>query len=286
MAQGGAVAVDTFGRPWFANSKGIYRYDGAHWQPVNDYSYPGICDLVPANNGTLFAVQGNMGDCSQLNQIVLRIETDGSVSQSPVDVVVENNLNLVRSAAHRNRLWTVAPDGAVWYTLSTYREQELTQELQRRDDSGLRIYPLPFVREESRHLEIDSNNHVWMVANQALWRMSPTPDFSLRPAIWLLAPDDQRRQQLQVASLGGYQAPVTVTLSGLPTGITAVLEPAVVQAGDSITVTVSVDPGVPLGDYTATLIGASATISHTSPLTLSVVGQVHEDYLPFVTHQK
>jgi len=283
---GGAVAVDTFDQPWFGNSTGIYRYDGAQWQPVNDYSYPGICDLVPADNGILFAIQAQIGDCTQLSESILRIETDGSVSQERVDTLVEKNLNLVRSAAHRNRLWTIAPDDAVWYAVLTSRKEGLTQKLHRRDDSGLSAYSLPFGREEVHRIEVDSNNHVWIVAKTALWRMSPMPDFSLRPTTWLLAPGDHRRQQLQVVSLGGYQAPVTVILSGLPSGITATLEPTVVQSGDAITVMVSVDTDTPLGDYVTTMTGSSPSISHTIPLTLSVVEHVYDNYFPLVGHQK
>lgn len=281
---GGAVVVDTFGQPWFGNSKGIYRYDGTQWQPVNDYSYPGICDLVPADSGILFAIQAQIDDCAQLSESILQIETDGSVSQERVDTLVEKNLNLVRSAVHRNRLWTIAPDDAVWYTVSAFRDQEWTQELQRRDNAGLTIYALPFSRENVRRLEVDQNDHAWIVAEEALWRMSPTPDFVLRTAMWLLTPGGQRSQQIHVASLGGYQAPVTVTLSGLPSGITATLEPTVVQAGDDVMAAVSVEPGTPLGDYTATLIGASIGISHTTSVTLSVVEHVYDNYFPIIDH--
>jgi hypothetical protein len=64
--------------------------------------------------------------------------------------------------------------------------------------------------------------------------------------------------------------------------IEGTVEPASVAAGSSVTPTLTVAPSTTLGVYSATLIGTSDGITHTSAITLSVVSQTFDIYLPLV----
>lgn len=167
----GAVTVDRQGRLWFGNSSGLYRYAGSQWQMQ---AQSAICDLASADQGVLFA---HLYSCNQSSRSVLAVWADGTSEVFSVESLVERQLDLLRSAAHRNHLWTVAPDQAVWYTGIVYSgDLPPKSRLYRRDDAGLRAYVLLFKAESMRSLEVDANNHVWLVADAALHRMTPRPD--------------------------------------------------------------------------------------------------------------
>jgi hypothetical protein len=115
--EGGAVAVDSLGRLWFGDSSGLYLYQQDAWQPfqLGVYQQHVICDLTPAPNGVLF-VQVDVFDAScDYADFVYAIHPDGSLDYGGVGRFVQSQYEIVRSTVHRNRLWTVAPDGAIWY---------------------------------------------------------------------------------------------------------------------------------------------------------------------------
>lgn len=284
---GGVVAVDALGRLWYGNSSALYRYTSGQWQIHTESA---ICDLIPAGNGALFAqLAGDNADytefsCDYPDQWIFPIWEETSVSIR-IDTLVENYLDVVRSAWHRNRLWTVAPDGAVWYTLSQYQgDATYTHELHRRSAAGLTTYALPFSTSAVRRLAVDANNHIWLLANAALWRLTPPADFQLtvQPNVWLLAPGESRGGRIVVGSQEGFTNAVTLSLHGLPSGVTATLGLNPIHAGNNVTVTVTAAAGTTLGSYPATLRGVSNHITHTVPLTVAVVGEVFADHLPLV----
>jgi len=135
-----------------------------------------------------------------------------------------------------------------------------------------------------RSLEIDPNNHVWLVAGAALWRMTATPDFTLAaaPALWLQAPAENRQGSVIVGSQGGFTESVMLAVYGLPTGVTAQVVPSQVTAGQRSTLTLQTTGDVALGVYPAIVIGSSTTIIHTTPLTVMLVAEVYAVNLPVV----
>ncbi len=174
--------MDEAGRLWFGDTSGLYRHDGSAWQQVKRlYGEYGICDLAAASDGTLLIQTGDLvssgGDCQHPSQHIQLIRPDGSYDWLSIDLLAERHLELLRSAGPRNRMWTVAPDGAVWYLFHTgYDWEQGEPQLHRRDDAGLTIYALPFSNFDVRDLEIDQHNHVWLTVNSGLWRLAPWPE--------------------------------------------------------------------------------------------------------------
>ena len=75
---------------------------------------------------------------------------------------------------------------------------------------------------------------------------------------------------------------MTLTAFGLPPQVTAAFDPNPVVAGSIVTMTIRAGSGTPLGSFRSTLLGASDVVSHTAPLTLTVVTGVIEYYLPLI----
>jgi hypothetical protein len=123
-----------------------------------------------------------------------------------------------------------------------------------------------------------------MVVDGVLWRLSPRPDFSLDGVsqLWLLEPGGNSSQSLVLPTVEGFNLPVTLSLSGLPPGVTAQMAPNPARAGEVVTLTLSADAAAPLGRGEATLLASSPTTSHTLPVTVVVVPQVHVRYLPLI----
>jgi len=282
---GGVVAVDAGGRLWFGSSQQLYRYANGQWQAQRDGA---ICELAPTSDGRLFAQGPGYGanfsetSCAYRSEWVLPIEP-GMSDVIRIDAFVENNLALVRSAPAQHRIWTVAPDGAVWYTIPTYNpSSKVVVELHRRSATDLTIYPLAFASREVRRLAVDANNHVWLVTDAGLWRLTARPDFSLvvHPTTWLLTPGASRQGRIVIADQGGFPDTVTLQLRGLPNDVTAQIDPTEVQPGRAVTVTLTANASAALGTTPVTLIGVSNQITHTAPLTITVVAELFSSYLP------
>jgi hypothetical protein len=275
-----AVAVDALGQLWYGSESGLYRYNGAAWEPVN--LERAVCDMVPAADGTLFVQRAE--DCSDLLDssfnLVLIVRPDGGQEIKQVDELVEEEFDRVRTASHRNRLWTVAPDGAISYPLR--RNSDL--RIERYDGLILTSNHLPFHKSlyAGETLEIDEDNHLWLVGDRQLWRLS-LPDFQLDQQFWLLVPGSSRQRTISVHAIAGYSGSVLLDVTGLPIGVTATFETNPVQAGEATQLTLTADAGVALGTNNATLGGTDGVITHTVPFTLKLVAVVYEFYAPLVT---
>lgn len=272
---GGSLAVDTFDRLWFSDGAGLRRYEDGAWRVVNPRS--DIRVLVPAADGTLFA------QCS--NREVLVVWPDGSQETLSVEQLVAHYYDRVRTAKRRNGLWAVAPDGAVWYvTTQTPPDGQVEHQIHRRDAEGLTIYPLPFPASRVNRLDVDRNNHVWLAAGGALWRMTMPPDFRLRawPNIFLLTASSSVQAQVQVASQEWFTGAVTLTISGWPDWITATFDPNPVTAGSATTMTIQVGDEIIAGIYPALLVGQNGTVTHTTPVQAFVAPSFYDRRLPLL----
>lgn len=263
---GGSIVIDAQGRTWFGNSMGLFRYDGSQWQSLSQCA---IGDLAATADGIVYAASR----CNSAPSTILAVATDDSTLQFTIEELVESRFATLRTA-NRNHIWTVAPDGAIWYAQGT--------EVYRRDVQGLQSYPTPTGEEGINAIEIDSNNHVWVIYQSSLWRMSAKPDFLLNPTFWLVAPGYTYSRSIRVGSIEGYRQIVGLEVAGLSEDFEVTFEPESVDAGSSVALTITVAPSTTLGVYSATLIGTSDGITHTSAITLSVVSQIFDIYLPLV----
>lgn len=263
------VAVDARGRPWYGDGQSVYRFDGTAWQLIEQDVR---CDMVPAADGTMFVAGGGR---------VLVVWPDDSRSWMALDDLISDHLDLVRTATWRNSMWTIAAGGGVW----TKHLHTASTTIDRYDENGWTAYEMPFRWEQIQGpIEVDGYGHVWMVVDGVLWRLSPRPDFSLDGVsqLWLLEPGGSSSQSLALPTVEGFNLPVTLSLSGLPPNVAAQITPNPAPAGEVVTLTLSADAAAPLGRGEATLLASSPTTSHTLPVAVVVVPQVHVRYLPLI----
>ena len=274
------VAVDALGRIWVGDSGGLYRYDGSSWRSI--YTDRGICDLTPATSGTLYVQLAEYGtsSCQPFSGQVLAVRSDDTQNRfDSIETLVEREPESARSAARRNTLWAVAPDGAIWTVDGA--------ELHRRDDGGLRKFALPVALGAVQRLEVDVHNHVWLVANSQIWRMSGPLDFALEvePSTWLLAPGRVRQGQVRILSREGYSGTVSLSAIEAPADITVRFGADSVAAGQSVTLTLEAASNSPPAVHRLVVSGTDGILTHAAALTVTIVSELHERFLPAVLRQ-
>src|SRR5207245_241861 len=100
---------------------------------------------------------------------------------------------------------------------------------------------------------------------------APVPDFSLSatPASQTIVQGADTSPTRRTSDLGGFTAAVTLSVSGLPGGVTASFSPNPVNA--SSTMTVGIGATTSSGSYALTITGVSGTLTHTTSVTLVVI---------------
>jgi fibronectin type 3 domain-containing protein len=98
------------------------------------------------------------------------------------------------------------------------------------------------------------------------------PDFApaVAPGTVIIARGDSGAVAVQIHSFGNFADPVTLTLTGAPTGASGDFLPAVASLSGS-TLTLSVGTDVAPGDYSLTVTGTAGTVTRSAPLVLRVV---------------
>lgn len=76
-----------------------------------------------------------------------------------------------------------------------------------------------------------------------------------------------------LTSLNGYNKPVTLSCSGLPTGATPAFNVTQVTPTGNANMAVSTQPTTPMGTYNLTIRGTNGTLNHTKNVTLVITGQ-------------
>jgi hypothetical protein len=108
--------------------------------------------------------------------------------------------------------------------------------------------------------------------------VNPAPDFSivLTPAtVTANAGSSNSSFAVSITGQNGFSDTVSVTLSGLPAGVTtSPTSPFTVAAGNSQTVTLSVPTTALAGDFTVTANGTSGALTHSAQLLLTILGQI------------
>lgn len=255
------VAVNK-GRLWYGHPTGVYQLQGQDWElitPETPYEF------VTAADGTLIVSKGE-GE-------VLLISPDGQQQVQTIASLVATRPELIRATTRRNHMWTVAPDGAIWYW-NDHRQLVRWHEL------DIQTFDAPV---KDPYIEVDRNNHVWLNYGGALWRMSPKPDFDISsgPLTWLMTPSESRTGNIIAVDISGHAEEIALSISDLPPGVSAEIAPAVVHAGKTAELTLTTED-VPLGEYTFTIRGTSGEKTRIQTVKLYVVEEVHTLGLPLV----
>jgi len=92
------------------------------------------------------------------------------------------------------------------------------------------------------------------------------------PATVSVAQGAKGTSTITTAVLDGFSSAISLTASGLPTGVTAGFSPASIAAPGSGTSTLTLTAGAttPAGTYTITVTGAAGSLTHTATVTLTV----------------
>lgn len=278
-SQTAAVAA-AGGQLWYGDQSGLYHYTGSTWEPVQQSD--SICDLTLAADGTLYArVSSYFGtNCQPAAENILVVRPDGKIQiVDSVKAVVQAEPDRVRTATRRNALWTVAPDGAIWYLAPASEGQTL----QRYQANQIQPYPLPDFHSAVQRLAVDIHQHVWLVADDQLWRMSPPPDFTLTaPATWLLAPARSRQGPITLRSSEGYSSTVTLTVVDAPAALSVTIEPNPLPVDQVAQMTLTAAPASLPTTYQLLLQASDHVLTHTVTLTITVAAELHDLYLPAI----
>jgi hypothetical protein len=99
-----------------------------------------------------------------------------------------------------------------------------------------------------------------------------SPDFSLSasPSSVSVAPGGQGTSTITVNPIDGFNSSVTLSASGMPSGVTAGFNPNPTSTTSLLTLTVPA--GTPTGTSTVTITGVSGSLTHQTSLQLTITG--------------
>jgi len=106
-----------------------------------------------------------------------------------------------------------------------------------------------------------------------LLQVAPPPDFggSLSPSSQQIIPGGSTSFSVNVSALNGFTGDVSLSISGLPSGVTGTFSPNPVTGGSgSSTLTLNASSATPLGNYALAITGTSGSLSHSLPANLTV----------------
>jgi hypothetical protein len=105
---------------------------------------------------------------------------------------------------------------------------------------------------------------------------SATPSFTLSasPTTNSVALGNNGSYTLTVGALNGFSGSVGLSVSGLPTGVTATFTPATVSGAGTSNLVLMVGAGTAPGTYALTVTGSSGSLSQTASLNLVVISGI------------
>ena len=86
---------------------------------------------------------------------------------------------------------------------------------------------------------------------------------------------------IEVVDIEGFDEAVTLSISGLPAGVSATIDPNPLLPGGNTALQITT-AGATLGDYDLMISGDSGSVVHERPFRLAVVEKVYEMILPVV----
>jgi uncharacterized protein DUF4082/concanavalin A-like lectin/glucanase superfamily protein/Big-like domain-containing protein/galactose oxidase-like protein/Kelch motif protein len=104
--------------------------------------------------------------------------------------------------------------------------------------------------------------------------VSSSPDFtiSVDPSTQNVADGDSTTCNVTLTSINGFTSPVSLSVSGLPTGATGSFAPQSLTPTATSILTTNTSTGTPQGRYTLTITGTSGSLVHSTEATLIVTG--------------
>lgn len=104
------------------------------------------------------------------------------------------------------------------------------------------------------------------------------PDFSLSasPNSLTLVQGNSGNSTITVNPVNGFNGTVSLSISGLPSGVTASFNPTSTTSSSTLTLTAA--SGAATGTFTLTVTGASSTLTRTTTLTLTINAPVVPDF--------
>jgi hypothetical protein len=105
------------------------------------------------------------------------------------------------------------------------------------------------------------------------------PDFTITatPPSQTVLQGDSAPHTILLTSLNGFNSPVTLSVSGLPTGATGIFNPSPVTPSDSATLTINTSMTTPTGNYTLTIAGVGGETTHQTTVALNITATVEEN---------
>ncbi|WP_377324981.1 alkaline phosphatase family protein [Rhodanobacter terrae] len=106
-----------------------------------------------------------------------------------------------------------------------------------------------------------------------VWSMSTSvPDFGIvtSPTSVGVSQGSQSTDTVSVSGLNGFNSSVNLSVSGLPSGVTATFSPTSLVPPGTSTLTLSAGPTAAIGSATVTVTGVAGSLTHNSPIYLTV----------------
>jgi cellulose 1,4-beta-cellobiosidase len=102
---------------------------------------------------------------------------------------------------------------------------------------------------------------------------STAPGFSVTASGASVEQGTSATSSVTVSSINGFSSPITLSLSGLPSGVTAAFNPATVSGSAGSTLTFTATNTALVGPVTATITGTSGTTTSSATFTLTVIAE-------------
>ena len=101
---------------------------------------------------------------------------------------------------------------------------------------------------------------------------APAPDFSVSasPASQTVVQGNTASYTVTVTPSGGFNGPVSLSLSALPAGANATFNPNPINGSGTSTLTITTSASTPAGSYLRTITGTNASLIHSTTVTLVV----------------
>lgn len=272
-----SVAVDAFGRIWYADTSGLYHHENGTWQRRSSKTY---LNVTVAPDGTVFARVDDDGDG---DPVIVTFDPLGRRTDYTRDVLIRTQADLIRTTVQRNAIWSVAADGAIWW----WSGSDLIRLAADGSETVLSEADLGFVPGHAPKyvVNVDRYNHLWFVADGDLWRYALPPDYALAESWWLGDRGAARRVVISTMAFEGYADPVTLRVEGLPPGVTLALDRNPVLPGESVGATLTVDDSVVLGTTPVMLIGDATLGERRAAITLLVAETIRDSFMPWLGHK-